>query len=253
MTTKSTESIIPIATPPWTAQGKKLESLVRKAIFDFDLFESHQKIGIALSGGKDSLSLLFLLHALINRGFPALELVAFHVAGEYSCGASLSLNFLKPICDQMGVKLIVCESTQRLETLECYSCSRERRSLLFHAAQQENISHLAFGHHREDSIETLLLNLLHKAEFAANLPKVFMLHYGMTIIRPLIYISEADIVSFAKHYGFNRITCECPVGQKSRRKDVKHIIQYLEKTFPHVRSNLARAAHQYGSDKAKKP
>ncbi|MCF7806833.1 MAG: tRNA 2-thiocytidine biosynthesis protein TtcA [Simkaniaceae bacterium] len=253
MLTKSTAPIIPIATPPWTKLGKKLESLTRKAIYDFDLFEGHTKIAVALSGGKDSLTLLYLLKALSERGFDKLDITAIHVAGEYSCGSSLSLQFLKPICEELGVDLVVCESTQTLETLECYSCSRERRSLLFQAAKERNITHIAFGHHREDSIETLLLNLLHKAEFAANLAKVEMIHYGITIIRPLIYIAEDDILAFAKQYGFNRITCQCPVGQTSRRKDVKKLIQLLEKTFPNARSNLARAAHVYGSDKAKTP
>ncbi|MDN3504049.1 MAG: ATP-binding protein [Rhabdochlamydiaceae bacterium] len=253
MHTKSTDSITPIATPPWTALGKKLESLTRKAIYDFELLDGQTKIGIALSGGKDSLTLLYLLKALSNRGFDELDITAFHVNGEFSCGASLSLGFLKPICDELGVKLVICESTQKLETLECYSCSRERRSLLFNAAKKENITHLAFGHHREDSIETLLLNLLHKAEFAANLAKVEMIHYGITIIRPLIYVAENDIVTFAKQYNFNRVSCQCPVGQTSRRKDVKRIIESLERTFPNVRSNLSKAAHNYGSDKAKRP
>jgi tRNA 2-thiocytidine biosynthesis protein TtcA len=72
---------------------------------------------------------------------------------------------------------------------------------------------VAFGHHRDDNIETLLLNLLHKAEFAGNLPKVPMHDFGVTIIRPLIYASEQEIREFAKMYNFARISCQCPVGQ----------------------------------------
>ena len=125
--------------------------------------------------------------------------------------------------------------------------------MIFEAARERGITHVAFGHHRDDSIETLLLNLLHKGEFAANLPKVEMVHYGVTIIRPLIYISENDILSFAKLHGFNRMTCQCPVGQKSRRKDVKNILDEIEKIFPNARSNLSLSAHMYGSDKAKTP
>ena len=245
--------MIPVARPPWAKLGKKLESLVRKAIFDFNLLDGDSKIGIALSGGKDSLTLLYMLAALSERGFDKFEIVAFHVAGEYSCGASLSLSFIEPICRELGVKLVVLESTQTLKTLECYRCSRERRSLIFEAAKKEGISKIAFGHHREDSIETLLMNLLHKAEFAANLAKVEMVNYGITIIRPLIYIEESDIVALAKQYGFNRITCGCPVGQNSKRKDVRKLIEVLERSFPHTRSNLFRAAQNYGSDKALTP
>jgi tRNA(Ile)-lysidine synthase TilS/MesJ len=109
---------------------------------------------------------------------------------------------------------------------------------------------VAFGHHRDDNIETLLMNLMHKGEFAGNLPKVPMHDYGVTIIRPLIFISEQEIWEFAKMYQFARITCQCPVGQVSLRRDVKDLIKLLEETFPNVRTNLAQASHLYGSDKA---
>jgi tRNA 2-thiocytidine biosynthesis protein TtcA len=245
--------LAPIARPPWSKLGKSMESQVRKAIFDFDLLPKNNKVAVALSGAKDSLTLLFLLHALSGCGFEPFKITAIHVNGEYSCGSSLSLGFLKPICEKLGVELVICESTQTLETLECYTCSRERRSLIFNAAKERDISHIAFGHHRDDSIETLLLNLFHKGEFAANLPKVEMVHYGITIIRPLIYISEDDILNFAKLHKFNRMTCQCPVGQKSRRKDVKNILDQIQTIFPNIRSNLSLAAHMYGSNKAQTP
>jgi tRNA(Ile)-lysidine synthase TilS/MesJ len=247
-----TKSIVPLASPPWTKLGRKLESMVRKAIFDFQLLEQCPKIGIALSGGKDSLTLLYLLKAISGKGFQPFEIVCFHVGGEYSCGAKISQSFLKAVCDALDVKVVFLNSTQKLETLECYRCSRERRSLIFEAAKREGISHIAFGHHRDDSVETLLLNLFHKGEFAANLPKVPMVDYGITIIRPLIYLSKDEIRSFAELYGFYRITCECPVGQTSKRKDIETILTQLESHFPNVKNNLAIAAHHYGSQKALK-
>jgi tRNA(Ile)-lysidine synthase TilS/MesJ len=250
------DPMIPIAKPPWNALGKELESCLRKAVFDFDLINKNiDKVAIALSGGKDSLTLLYLLHALRGRGFPLFEIHAIHVEGEFSCGSGVSGNFLKGICRELGVNLIFRESTQKRETLECYRCSRERRSLIFQAAKEAGATVVAFGHHRDDSAQTLLLNLLHKAEFAANLPKVPMHDYGITIIRPLIYISEESIRTFAKQYGFARISCQCPVGQNSKRKTVDQLIRQLEEHFPHARSNLAKAGLLYGSDKAtqKKP
>jgi tRNA(Ile)-lysidine synthase TilS/MesJ len=209
-----------------------------------------QKVGIALSGGKDSLTLLFLLKAISGRGFPEFDLHAFHVDGEFSCGADIGGGFLKGICRELEIPLTICSSTQKRESLECYSCSRERRRLIFDAAKQNGYTTIAFGHHRDDSIQTLLMNLLHKAEFAANLPKVPMYDYGVEIIRPLIYISEQEICDFSKFYGFARIVCQCPVGQHSLRKQVKDLITQIEGTFPNVRENLARASLAYGSDKA---
>lgn len=245
---------LPIARPPWTALGKEMESAVRKAIYDFGLFDQETtKISIALSGGKDSLGLLFLLHSLRGRGFPLFKIHAIHVDGEFSCGAGVSADFLRNICRELDVEFTICTSMQKREGLECYNCSRERRRLIFNAAKEGGSTLVAFGHHRDDSAQTLLLNLLHKAEFAANLPKVHMHDYGVTIIRPLIYLSEESLVQFAKQYGFSRITCQCPVGQNSKRKTVAEIIRHIETFFPHVRGNLAKAGLIYGSDKAAKP
>jgi tRNA(Ile)-lysidine synthase TilS/MesJ len=241
-----------IAQPPWTQLGKDLESACRKALFDFSLLEGADKVAVALSGGKDSLSLLYLLHAIKGRGFPPFDLVAIHVDGEFSCGAGLDERFLNGICRELGVPLIVRTSMKKREELECYSCSRERRNLIFNAAKEQGATTIAFGHHRDDSAQTLLLNLFHKAEFAANLPKLKMHHYGVTIIRPLIYIAEEDLRSFAKQYGFLRITCQCPIGQDSRRKQADKLLKQIEEIFPHARSNLARAGILYGSDKASK-
>ncbi len=241
---------VPIAFPPWTKLGKKLESMCRKAIYEFALLEGVKDLGIALSGGKDSLTLLFLLKALAGRGVADFTLPAFHVNGEFSCGASIEEGYLRGICEKLGVNFITCTSKQKREELECYSCSRERRKLIFDAAKKAGVTTIAFGHHRDDSIQTLLMNLLHKAEFAALLPKVPMHDYGVTIIRPLIYVSENEIKEFAKLYKFARIVCQCPVGQNSLRRKTKDLIEEVEALFPNAKENLAQAGMQYGSKKA---
>lgn len=242
----------PVARPPWTKLGRKLESMCRKALYEFDLLGDSRKIAIALSGGKDSLTLLYLLKAISGRGFPDFEIYAIHVKGAFSCGAGLSEGFLRGVCEDLDVPFLTCESTQEREKLECYSCSRERRTLIFEAAKSIGANTIAFGHHRDDSVQTLLMNLLHKGEFAAMLPKVPMHDYGVTIIRPLIFISEDEIKEFAKMYGFTRVVCQCPVGQDSMRKRSKDLIAELEKEFPNARENLSTASMLYGSQKALK-
>lgn len=244
---------LPIVKPPWTGLGKRLESTFRKALFDFEMLKDISKIAIALSGGKDSLTLLHLMKAISGRGFPNLEIHAIHVGGEFSCGAGVNEDFLRNICNQLDVNFVVRHSTQKLETLECYSCSRERRRLIFDAAKECGATTIAFGHHRDDSAQTLLMNLLHKAEFAANLPKIHMKDYGITIIRPLIYMAENDIRTFAQQQGFARIMCRCPVGQNSMRKQVDQLLADIEAIFPNARENIAKAGIQYGSQKAANP
>lgn len=243
---------LPIATPPWTNLGRRLESLCRKALYDFSLVEGVNQVGVALSGGKDSLALLFLLKAISGRGFPPFELHAFHVSGEFSCGPGVTTGYLENICEALSIPFTICLSQQTRQKLECYSCSRERRKLIFNAAREKGITTIAFGHHRDDSIQTLLMNLLHKAEFAANLPKVEMYDYGVTVIRPLIYVSEEEIKAFSRLYGFARIVCQCPVGGQSLRKKVADLLLEIETIFPNARANLSQASLEYGSKKAQK-
>lgn len=244
---------IPIAKPPWTGLGRRLESAFRKALYDYKMLDGVENLSIALSGGKDSLTLLFLLKAISGRGFPDFNLHAIHVGGEFSCGAGVTEDFLRSICNEIGVSFHVCQSTQKLETLECYSCSRERRKLIFDKAKELNAPTVAFGHHRDDNAQTLLMNLLHKGEFAGNLPLLKMYDYGVTIIRPLIYISENEIIEFAKQQGFIRAMCRCPVGQDSMRKKVDELINDIERLYPDARENISRAGLVYGSQKANKP
>lgn len=243
---------LPIAKPPWKKLGKRLESAVRKGLYEFEMVDNVSKLGIALSGGKDSLSLLFLLHAISGRGFSPFELYAIHVGGEFSCGAGIKENFLKAICEELNVPFLSRTSTQKLETLECYSCSRERRRLIFDAAKSVGAHTVAFGHHRDDNAQTTLLNLLHKGEFMGNLPKIKLVDFDITIIRPLIYVEEEDLKRFSKEYGFARLSCQCPRGQQSMRKQVDRLLSEMEALFPNARANVAQAALIYGSDKAKR-
>lgn len=247
------QTFIPIAQPPWSGLGKRLESTFRKALYDFKMLEQEKKVAVALSGGKDSLTLLFLLKAISGKGFPDLEIHAILVEGEFSCGAGINTDYLRSICEKLEVNFITRRSEQKLEALECYSCSRERRSLIFEAAKSVGTTTIAFGHHRDDHAQTVLMNLLHKGEFAGNLPKIHMQEYGVTIIRPLIYIREEDICTFAEQHGFMRIMCRCPVGQNSMRKKVKEMISEIETLYPNASENIARAALIYGSNKAATP
>jgi len=107
------------------------------------MLEGVSSLAIALSGGKDSLTLLFLLKAISGRGFPPFTLTAINVAGEFTCGAAIGQDFLEATCAALDVPLITCQSTKTLENLECYSCSRERRSLIFEAAKKAGCQTIA--------------------------------------------------------------------------------------------------------------
>ncbi len=243
--------MLPIARPPFENLGRKIESALRKALYEYEMLEGADKVAVALSGGKDSLTLLYLLHAINGRGVPPFEIVAIHVGGEFSCGAGIEGGFLKAICNELNIPFISLKSSITKDDLECYSCSRDRRKRIFDAAKEVGAKVIAFGHTRDDNAQTLLLNLMHKGEFAGLLPKIEMIDYGVTIIRPLILVGESEIRLFAQKYKYARITCQCPYGQNSMRKKVDTLITNLEDLFPNVRQNVASASLLYGSQKAK--
>lgn len=246
----NSSSIFP--TRPWSGTFRKLESATRKALFEFSMIEGISRLAVAVSGGKDSLTLLSLLHAICGRGTQPIELVCLHISGDFSCGASVSRNLLTSLCEEQKIPLFIHDLPPEYKPNGCYSCSRIRRKLLFDMAKSHNCSTIAFGHHRDDNIQTLLMNLCHKGEFSGLLPKITLVKYGMTIIRPLIHLKEADISSFAKNHGFLRVTCSCPYGKSSFRKKTDSAIDVLTALYPNTRDNLARASLYYGSQKAAK-
>lgn len=244
---------IVIPRPPWSGLGRKMESMVRKALYDYTMVDGVKELAVALSGGKDSMTLLYFLHAISGRGFPPFNLHAVHVDGAFSCGAGVTSEYLSALCAKMGVNYIRKESHRTLDELECYSCSRERRKLLFEGAKEAGAETIAFGHTMDDHAETLMMNLLHKGEFAGILPKIKMVEYGVTIVRPLIYVEESSIVEFGKQQGFLRAMCRCPVGQRSKRREMDEWLASIEEMYPHAKENIARAGFRYGSTKAESP
>jgi tRNA(Ile)-lysidine synthase TilS/MesJ len=238
---------------PWPKIGKHIESLCRKALYKFDMLKDVKSVAIALSGGKDSLALLYLLSKISGRGFPLIELHAIHVENIFLPEADITKNYLKKVCDSLNVNLIFCKSFIPEENLECYSCARERRKLIFKTAKTLGCETIAFGHTKDDNIQTLLLNLFQKADFSSILPKIKMYRFDVTIIRPLILIEEKDILQFATYYNFFKSKHICPKENISYRKKVEDLLSEIEKVFPKVRSNLALSAFLYGSDKAARP
>jgi tRNA 2-thiocytidine biosynthesis protein TtcA len=237
-----------IALPPWTKLGKKLESSCRKAIYDFKMIEDLPSIAVALSGGKDSLTLLYLLNAIRGKGLPLFTIHGIYVKNDFIDDDD---TFLKDICNQIDVNLVI-KKAQHLDKIDCYACSRIRRRIIFDTAKELNTNTIAFGHHKDDSIQTLLLNLLQKGEFEAILPKIKMHDFDVTIIRPLHYIYEKDIINFAKTYNFYNKKHLCPLEKTSKRVVVAKIINDMEKEFPNTRNNLSIASLIYGSKKALK-
>lgn len=228
--------------------GKRIESAVRKALYRFEMLSEHKRIVIALSGGKDSLSLMLMLAAIRGKGFPYVDLHAVHVGGKFSCGSEIHKSFLKNICDKLDISFSSIDSPYSPDVPECYSCSRFRRRILFKAAEDLDASAVAFGHHKNDSIQTTLMNLFHKGEFAGLPPVIHMHRFNVTILRPLIFVEENDIKKFARENGFLRTTCRCPVV--SLRSKTITLIEDLKTIFPQIENNIFLTSLKQGSNKS---
>ena len=239
--------------PPWTRLGSKLESMCRKAIYEFELLKDVKKVAVALSGGKDSLSLLYLLKAISGKRAAGTGDHAVHVGGAFSCGAGVSEGFLGDLRRARDRIYLTCVSKQEREKLECYSCSRERRALIFEAAKKVGATTMAFGHHRDDSVQTFWWISCIKG----SLQRCCLRSPCTTMEWPSFVLS---FISLKKKSGNLRKCMALPVSfanallDKIRcEKRTKGLIAALEREFPNARENLGSASLRYGSQKALNP
>jgi tRNA 2-thiocytidine biosynthesis protein TtcA len=224
---------------------KEIRSLMGKAIHRYGLIQEGDRILVGVSGGKDSLTLLTLLSERAKRVPIHYDLLAVHVdLGFESSGAEMLKEFFeaKKIAYHIEPTRIA-ELANGPDNREnpCFLCSWERRKRVFSLAQRFGCNKVAFGHHKDDIIETLLLNIFYSAEISTMLPVQPLFHGKITLIRPLALLEERKIERFAKEMGLPYFPCECPASGRSKRKKVKEWIGALEKENRRIKGNIFRA------------
>ncbi|MCD8193353.1 MAG: tRNA 2-thiocytidine biosynthesis TtcA family protein [Tannerellaceae bacterium] len=220
---------------------RKVEEKVKRAIFEYGLIADGDRILIGLSGGKDSLALLELLGRRSRIFNPKFEVVVTHIIMTNIPYRS-DLEYLKGLASQYNIPFIVHETAFDASTdtrkSPCFLCSWTRRKALFDIAKKYNCNKIALGHHQDDMIETLLMNMIHQGAIGTMPPKLKMDKFEMEIIRPLCLLQEAELVRIAAWRGYRKQIKNCPYEKGSSRSDIKRIVGELQKINPEARYSL---------------
>lgn len=226
-------------------QWKRLMLGFHKACERFGLLCDGDRLLIGVSGGKDSLALVELLGAQARVLKPKISVEAAYVSVG-AIGYCADINYLRTFCDGCGVLFHHVTTTFDPSTdyrkTPCFLCSWYRRKALFEKAKQLGCNKLALGHHKDDFVETTLLNLFFQGRFDGISPLMQMRKFPMQIVRPLCLIEESEIAHYAVLQGYRQQPKLCPYEHDSHRTDIKRLIKELEALNPDVRSSILSAA-----------
>ena len=220
---------------------RRVEQRFNKGMVKYRLIEDGDKILVGLSGGKDSLALLELLAKRSRILKPSFTVMAVHI-GMTNIPYQSDLEYLKNYAEGLGVPFVYFETSFDLSTdtrkSPCFLCSWNRRKALFTVAKEHGCTKIALGHHMDDILETLLMNITFQGAFGTMPPRLVMRKFDMTIIRPMCLVHESDLSDMARVRGYRRQIKNCPYESQSNRSDMKEVLKSLEKLNPEARYSL---------------
>ena len=236
-----------------TALERHLRKWMEKAIADFALISAGDGVAVGVSGGKDSLTLLHLLAGPLIHAPSGFRLVALHVdAGIPGANPDGLVDHFKSI----GVDYEIIEATDIFEKSQnadskkrpCFVCSRLRRQALANAAHRLGCGKIALAHHRDDAVETFMMNVCFNREVSTMLPIQPLFGGAIGVIRPLYYIRENKIAMFSKQAALPVLKHRCPTEDVSRRRIMKNMLREMETVDPHVNESIFRSMFRIKSD-----
>ena len=224
---------------------QQLLSYTRKAIDDYGLIDEGDKIAIGISGGKDSLTLLCALNAL-KRFYPKkFEIYAVTVDLGFK---NLDLDKIKAFCAEMNVPYYIIETEiaqivfeDRKESNPCSLCAKMRKGALNEKIKELGCNKVAYAHHKDDVVETMLLSLIFEGRFHTFSPKTYLDRMDVTVIRPLIYMNEMDVIGFVNKNNLPVAKSPCPVDGYTKREYAKELLKKLTAENPGVRERMFTA------------
>ena len=228
---------------------QQLLGRVRRCIEDYRMIEPGDRIAVGVSGGKDSLVTLLAL-ARLRRFLPTsftLEAITLEMGMpemDYTPVAQLCEDLEVPYT-RINVPVYEILFEERKEKNPCSLCAKLRRGSLNTALTERGISKIALGHHYDDAVETLMMNLLFEGRIGCFQPVTFLDRTGVTQIRPLLYCHEEEIQRIANREKLPIVHNTCPIDGHSRRQEVKELLASMEKTYPDLKQKIFGAMQRY--------
>lgn len=224
---------------------QQLYSIVRKAIDDYQMIEENDKIAIGISGGKDSLTLLYALSGL-RRFYPKkFELHAITIDLGFD---NLNLDRIKDLCRELQVEYTIVKTDiaqivfdDRKESNPCSLCAKMRKGALNQAIKELGCNKVAYAHHKDDVVETMLMSLIFEGRFHTFSPVTYLDRMDLKVIRPLMYMNEADVIGFVNKYDVPVVKSPCPADGHTKREYIKNLLRQLNLENPGVKERMFTA------------
>ena len=227
-----------------------------RSIDEYNLVSDNDKIAVCISGGKDSMLLAKMFQELKRHGRINFDLEFIVMNPGYN---EKNLNLIKSNLEKLNIPAHIFDSNI-FEVADnyggespCYLCARMRRGALYSKAQELGCNKIALGHHFNDVIETIVLNILYAGEYKTMMPKLKAENFkGLELIRPMYYVKEEDVIAWAKYNELNFINCACKMTSRredeGKRKEIKKLIAKLKEINDNVDINILRSSENVNID-----
>lgn len=209
------------------------------------MIDDGDKIAVGISGGKDSLTLLYALSGL-RRFYPKkFELMAVTVDLGFQ---NLDLTQIRALCEALQVEYKIVQTdiaqivfADRKESNPCSLCAKMRKGALNEAVKAAGVNKIAYAHHKDDVVETMLMSLIYEGRFHTFSPVTYLDRMELTVIRPLMYMNEADVIGFVNKYDVPVVKSPCPADGHTKREYIKQLLQQLNRENPGVKERMFTA------------
>ncbi len=227
---------------------QKMVGLVRRCVEDYQMIAPGDKIGVGVSGGKDSLALLVLLAELRKYNHNAFTLEAITI----DMGMGMDFSGIEKLCWELDVPYTIVKTEigpiifdYRQEKNPCSMCAKMRRGALNQALLDRGLNKLALGHHYDDAVETFVMSLIYEGRISCFQPVTDLDRTGIIQIRPMLYIHEKTVDSFATRQNLPVITNRCPVDKHTKREEVKQLVYDLTAKYPDLKERIFGAMQRF--------